>query len=122
MSKEFCHLHLHTEYSLLDSSAKIKKLIARAKELGMKSITVNWALGERSSPEKRSQLLSLTRFNMMTHSYLDPQDVDSGSAKIVFNTTFHFICKTDACQVKEHRKRSKGGSGPVRNRKTEPLH
>ena len=35
MSKEFVHLHLHTEYSLLDSSAKIKKLIARAKELGM---------------------------------------------------------------------------------------
>nr|DAM81145.1 MAG TPA: hypothetical protein [Caudoviricetes sp.] len=43
----------------------------------------------------------------MTHSYLDPQDVDSGSAKIVFNTTFHCIRKTDACQVKEHRKRSK---------------
>ena len=40
MSKEFCHLHLHTEYSLLDSSAKIKKLIARAKELGMKSIAI----------------------------------------------------------------------------------
>ena len=40
MPKEFCHLHLHTEYSLLDSSAKIKKLIARAKELGMKSIAI----------------------------------------------------------------------------------
>ena len=40
MSKEFCHLHLHTEYSLLDSSAKIKKLIARAKELGMKNIAI----------------------------------------------------------------------------------
>ena len=40
MSKEFCHLHLHTEYSLLDSSAKIKKLIARAKELGMKAMAI----------------------------------------------------------------------------------
>ena len=40
MTKEFCHLHLHTEYSLLDSSAKIKNLIARAKELGMKSIAI----------------------------------------------------------------------------------
>ena len=33
--KKFCHLHLHSEYSLLDSSAKVKKIIARAKELGM---------------------------------------------------------------------------------------
>ena len=38
--KRFCHLHLHTEYSLLDSSAKIKKVISRAKELGMESIAI----------------------------------------------------------------------------------
>ena len=31
---------MHTEYSLLDSSAKIKKVISRAKELGMKSIAI----------------------------------------------------------------------------------
>ncbi|MGL4773161.1 MAG: DNA polymerase III subunit alpha [Clostridium sp.] len=40
MSKEFCHLHLHTEYSLLDSSGKIPKIIEKAKELGMKSIAI----------------------------------------------------------------------------------
>ena len=39
-NKRFCHLHLHTEYSLLDSSAKIKKVISRAKELGMDSIAI----------------------------------------------------------------------------------
>lgn len=39
-NKKFCHLHLHTEYSLLDSSAKIKKVISRAKELGMESIAI----------------------------------------------------------------------------------
>ena len=38
--KRFCHLHLHTEYSLLDSSAKIKNVISRAKELGMESIAI----------------------------------------------------------------------------------
>ncbi|MCY6483285.1 DNA polymerase III subunit alpha [Clostridium aestuarii] len=38
--KEFCHLHVHTEYSLLDGSGKIKRLIARAKELGMKSLAI----------------------------------------------------------------------------------
>ena len=31
----FCHLHTHTEYSLLDGEASIKKLVARVKELGM---------------------------------------------------------------------------------------
>ena len=38
--KKFCHLHLHTEYSLLDGSGKISKLIKRAKELGMESIAI----------------------------------------------------------------------------------
>ena len=31
----FTHLHLHTEYSLLDGSNKISELIDRVKELGM---------------------------------------------------------------------------------------
>lgn len=37
---EFTHLHVHTEYSLLDGSAKIKELVARAAELGMKSLAI----------------------------------------------------------------------------------
>jgi DNA polymerase III subunit alpha len=36
----FTHLHLHTEYSLLDGSGKIKEMVARAKELGMDSIAI----------------------------------------------------------------------------------
>ena len=40
MKKKFTHLHLHTEYSLLDGSGKIKKLISKAKELGMDSIAI----------------------------------------------------------------------------------
>lgn len=38
--KQFCHLHLHTEYSLLDGSGKIGKLMKKAKELGMKSVAI----------------------------------------------------------------------------------
>ncbi|MCM8710145.1 DNA polymerase III subunit alpha [Clostridium sp. SYSU_GA19001] len=37
---EFVHLHVHTEYSLLDGSGKISDMIARVKELGMKSIAI----------------------------------------------------------------------------------
>ncbi len=40
MNIDFTHLHVHTEYSLLDSSAKIKELISRAKELNMSSIAI----------------------------------------------------------------------------------
>ena len=36
----FTPLHLHTEYSLLDGSCKIKELISRAKELGMDSLAI----------------------------------------------------------------------------------
>ena len=36
----FTHLHLHTEYSLLDGAAQIDKVIARAKELGMDSLAI----------------------------------------------------------------------------------
>ncbi len=36
----FTHLHVHTEYSLLDGSCKIKELVSRAKELGMDSIAI----------------------------------------------------------------------------------
>ncbi|MBQ1516512.1 MAG: PHP domain-containing protein, partial [Lachnospiraceae bacterium] len=36
----FTHLHVHTEYSLLDGSCKIGELVARAKELGMDSLAI----------------------------------------------------------------------------------
>lgn len=36
----FTHLHVHTEYSLLDGSSKIKEITKRAKELGMDSLAI----------------------------------------------------------------------------------
>ena len=36
----FTHLHVHTGYSLLDGSAKIPELVARAKELGFDSLAI----------------------------------------------------------------------------------
>ncbi|NME36191.1 MULTISPECIES: DNA polymerase III subunit alpha [Fusobacterium] len=40
MEKNFVHLHLHTEYSLLDGVGKIEEYIKKAKELKMKSIGI----------------------------------------------------------------------------------
>ncbi|MFC5984956.1 DNA polymerase III subunit alpha [Marinicrinis lubricantis] len=36
----FVHLHVHTEYSLLDGAAKIKSLVDRAADLGMKALAM----------------------------------------------------------------------------------
>src|SRR3989475_3737444 len=37
---QFVHLHLHTEYSLLDGHSRIPALIARAKQLGMPAVAI----------------------------------------------------------------------------------
>ena len=36
----FTHLHVHTQYSLLDGSCKINEIVNRAKELGMKNLAI----------------------------------------------------------------------------------
>ncbi|MGO1594573.1 MAG: DNA polymerase III subunit alpha, partial [Ancrocorticia sp.] len=40
MAKDFAHLHVHTEYSMLDGAAKIKKLVAEAKAQNQKSVAI----------------------------------------------------------------------------------
>ena len=37
---EFVHLHIHSEFSLLDGANRIKDLPVRAKELGMKAMAI----------------------------------------------------------------------------------
>ena len=46
----FTHLHVHTEYSLLDGSCKIKELTARAKELGSDYIVVGRPITQAEDP------------------------------------------------------------------------
>lgn len=36
----FTHLHVHTEFSLLDGACRIERLVKRAKELGMQSLAI----------------------------------------------------------------------------------
>lgn len=40
MAKDFVHLHVHTEYSLLDGFARIGKVVKTCKEMGMKAIAM----------------------------------------------------------------------------------
>ena len=40
MPSSFVHLHLHTEYSLVDGTVRIKKLVENARALGMPAVAV----------------------------------------------------------------------------------
>src|SRR2546423_6830396 len=40
MSEQFVHLHLHTDYSLLDGACDVEKLCQRVKELGMPAVAM----------------------------------------------------------------------------------
>jgi DNA polymerase III subunit alpha len=40
MTTDFAHLHVHTEYSLLDGFSRIKKLVEQAKALGMRHLAI----------------------------------------------------------------------------------
>ena len=40
MPKPFVHLHVHTEYSLLDGACRLDNLVAHAKELGQTALAI----------------------------------------------------------------------------------
>ena len=37
---DFVHLHVHSEYSLLDGACRIKELVSRSKEMGQTAVAV----------------------------------------------------------------------------------
>ena len=40
MAAEFTHLHLHTDYSLLDGACDVDKLVAHVDKIGQKSVAM----------------------------------------------------------------------------------
>ena len=59
----FTHLHLHTEYSLLDGACRIKKLPALIKELGMDACAITdhgvlYGVSRASSPSSAARSTS----------------------------------------------------------------
>ncbi|MGH7800604.1 MAG: PHP domain-containing protein, partial [Thermodesulfobacteriota bacterium] len=40
MNKDFVHLHLHSQYSLLDGAIKFDELFTKAKEYGMTAVAL----------------------------------------------------------------------------------
>ena len=40
MADQFVHLHVHTEYSLLDGASRVGELIDEVRKLGMKAVAI----------------------------------------------------------------------------------
>ena len=60
----FAHLHVHTEFSLLDGSNKIKEYVSRVKELGMNSAAITdhgvmYGVIDFGKPRSRESIQSL---------------------------------------------------------------
>src|SRR5258708_3559709 len=81
----FVHLHVHTEFSLLDGLSKIDKLVTRAKSLGMGSLAITdhatmfgaMAFYRACQKEKIKPIIGvesyLARYNMRTHDSSEKQ-------------------------------------------------
>jgi DNA polymerase-3 subunit alpha len=61
--KQFVHLHLHTDYSLLDGAIQIKKLAARAAELNMPAVAMT---------DHGNMFGAVTFYNAMTRAGVKP--------------------------------------------------
>ena len=69
MENKFTHLHIHTEYSLLDGFSRINLLLDKCKELGMDSLAITdhgqmYGVIEfyKKAKEKVSSQLSAAKF------------------------------------------------------------
>ena len=57
----FTHLHLHTEYSLLDGACRINQLMDRLKELGFTKITGSTVFQWNTASQKLHESMGFRR-------------------------------------------------------------
>ena len=53
-TRPFAHLHIHTEYSLLDGACRIDQLMDRVKECGQNAVAITCLLYTSPSPRDLS--------------------------------------------------------------------
>ena len=61
----FAHLHVHTEFSLLDGSNKIKEYVKRVKELGMDSAAIGNFFNTFSADPVQTAIFGIINFVLM---------------------------------------------------------
>jgi DNA polymerase-3 subunit alpha len=80
MPASFVHLHLHTEYSLVDGTVRIKQLLAQARELGMPAVAVTdqqnlFALVKFYRAAEQAGIKPIVGAEVMINSLEDPDQV-----------------------------------------------
>ncbi len=85
MGVDFAHLHVHTEYSLLDGFSRTKKLVQQAKEYGMQHLAIT-DHGAMYGVIEFYQACKATGINPVigVEAYLT-QDIDDRSARYDYN-------------------------------------
>ena len=89
----FTHLHVHTEYSLLDGASRIGDLVSRAKELGMESLAITdhgvmfGVIDFYLSVCHRAKIVGLVKDDL---EMIDVGKLDSLSAAESFISDHHF--------------------------------
>ena len=104
--KEFVHLHLHTEYSLLDGATRIGKLFATCGEMGMPAVAIT----------DHGNMYGVLEFVKAAAKYTDP-DVDFYDfmkANRPFKVKPIIGCELYMCE-NMHEKASQGGKMPKYN-------
>ena len=81
MERKFVHLHMHTEYSLLDGANKIKELVAKVKELGMNAVAITDHGNVQAYPEI-----------MLAHEKSGNTDL-----KILYGIEAYYVNDTERC-------------------------
>src|SRR5438477_504119 len=93
---EFVHLHLHTDYSLLDGACDVEKLVNRVAEIGQKSVAMTDhgnIFGKGSFfMEIQDQGLEEER---RIHADLFRLEKDLGIPMVATNDS-HYLCEDDA--------------------------
>ncbi len=91
MSKRFCHVHNHTEYSLLDGANRISDMVHRAKELDMQALAISdhgvmFGVMEFYLEAKRAGIKPI----LGVEAYVAPQGIDKRGGR-ADNEFFHLL-------------------------------
>ena len=88
MSTTFVHLHLHSEYSLVDSTLKLKNLVERVRELGMPAVAVT----------DQYNLFALVKFYQAAEAAGIVEKLERGDTVV-----FHECTSRDGTMLRERR-------------------
>ena len=84
----FVHLHMHTEYSLLDGSIKIEDLVKKVKELGMNAVAIT---------DHGNMFGAVEFYKACKKENIKPADCFQTKSLFLYKKTMQSFSLTDTC-------------------------